>query len=194
MQPSSFLQVVSDLKSLTAVLKGARLLLLLSVPPALRQIKEHEDARTESHLWISLRTKLGPFLWLCDPNGRKRHMQGLCYAFQISVNNTGVTTHGVRHIVCSFKNPVDSLEEGLCTYRVLCVETGPVHHQQLDHLESVYSHSIVHGCVSVLQPRRKTHISAENKLNTCFYHLSRSSSFGLCNYGSLVSGHECLTY
>lgn len=50
MQPSSFLQVVSDLKSLTAVLKGARLLLLLSVPPALRQIKEHEDARTESHL------------------------------------------------------------------------------------------------------------------------------------------------
>lgn len=45
MQPSSFLQVVSDLKSLMAVLKGARLSLLLSVPPALRQIKEHEDAR-----------------------------------------------------------------------------------------------------------------------------------------------------
>ena len=36
------------------------------------------------------------------------------------------------------------------TYTVLGVETGPVHHQQLDHLESVDSHGIVHGRVSVL--------------------------------------------
>lgn len=43
-----------------------------------------------------------------------------------------------------------------CTYQVLCAETGSVHHQQLDHLEAVYPHRIVHRRVSVLQPDIKT--------------------------------------
>lgn len=42
------------------------------------------------------------------------------------------------------------------TYAVLGAEAGAVHHQQLDHLESVYPHSIVHWCVSVLQADTKT--------------------------------------
>lgn len=72
------------------------------------------------------------------------------------------------------------------TYTVPGVETGPVHHQQFDHLESVDSHSIVHGRVSVLPRGRKADVQpysgfsirVRNKLlsgqvgktNLCFFH------------------------
>lgn len=59
-----------------------------------------------------------------------------------------------------FQRISEALRSHVCaevsyTYTVLGVETGPVHHQQLDHLEPVYSHRIVHGRVSVLQSGSK---------------------------------------
>lgn len=52
-----------------------------------------------------------------------------------------------------------------CTYAVLGVETRPVHHQQLDHLESVYSHGVVHGRVSVLQAGGKQTFNVGNRFS-----------------------------
>lgn len=47
--------------------------------------------------------------------------------------------------------PKFSFGDSCCTYRVFWVQTGPVHHQQFDHLEPVYSHRVVHRRVSVLR-------------------------------------------
>lgn len=40
-----------------------------------------------------------------------------------------------------------------CTDAVLDVETGAVHHEQLDHLEAVDPHRVVHASVAVLKKR-----------------------------------------
>lgn len=68
-------------------------------------------------------------------------------------------------------------------YTVRGVETGPVHHQQLDHLESVYSHSVVHRCVSVLQCGRKTDfhhcLSASLKTTIVWSRLSQISKLNV---------------
>ena len=45
--------------------------------------------------------------------------------------------------------------EPVYTYTILGFKTGPVHHQQPDHFEPIYPHSIVHGCVSILDWHKK---------------------------------------
>lgn len=52
----------------------------------------------------------------------------------------------------------------LGTYSVLGAEASAVHHQELNHLKSVDSHSVVHWCVSILD-RTLAEVTTQSFLN-----------------------------